>query len=358
MGAPPQKFSCLDLLNGMTKGRTEGSVSEYTEIWLNPKEVKEAPNNTHKECRDIEQLADSFLLVGQEQPTVLARINGEYWIIDGHRRNLANIYNQERGYDQFKKVRYYYKDMTDTMYELSLLSGNAYTQELTPYEKTELAARLKAALKKARDSGEIKIKGGLRDVIGKYLNETSGQMGRIEKINNSLTEEPKEQFKAGIIGMPAAYEISTLPPEDQKEVAEIIEETVAAGQKIQGKEIAAMVKKRKEEKKAQPELSKDQQKIEELTRRAEKAAEKAEEANREAAQASLQAERSAENADQSAAWSGMNPPILSNLDTEPAPEEIEKETAFTLQELLLQTEKITYNELLVLQDILMKCNNR
>ena len=31
------------------------------------------------------------LHVGQEQPTVLARVNGEYRIIDGHRRNAANI---------------------------------------------------------------------------------------------------------------------------------------------------------------------------------------------------------------------------------------------------------------------------
>lgn len=324
-----KKFSYLDLVNSCTRGKAESVITEYTEIWLNPKTVKEAPNNTHKEYRDIKQLADSFLLVGQEQPTVLARINGEYWIIDGHRRNLANIYNLERGYDQFKKVRYYYKDMTETMYELSLLAGNGYTQELTDYEKTELAERLKAALRKARDLGEIELKGNIRDIVQSILGESSGQMARMGKIETSLIEEGKEQFKKGTIGMTAAYETARLPPEEQKEVVK----SLAAGE-MQAKDLTSMIAERKKEKKCQKDQDK-QIKKEELTG---------------------QANRSSDKADQSV-WPGMNPPVLSDSDTS-EPEEIEREAVFTLQELLIQANKITFNELLVLQDILMKCNNR
>lgn len=46
---------------------------------------------------NIEELADSFLAVGQQQPTVLARTDGKFIIVSGHRRNLANIMNLERG---------------------------------------------------------------------------------------------------------------------------------------------------------------------------------------------------------------------------------------------------------------------
>ena len=146
-------FNILDMMNNKARaaaGTTAGT--EYKEIYLSPYEVKEAWKNTRQECKDIDKLADSFLLVGQEQPTVLARVNGEYRIIDGHRRNRANIYNLERGYKEYEKVRYFYRDMSETMYELALLAGNGYTQELTDYEKTELAARLKAALEAARDA--------------------------------------------------------------------------------------------------------------------------------------------------------------------------------------------------------------
>lgn len=346
------EFSFLDIVNSATRSRTAAGVKDFTEIWLSPYEVKDAPKNTRKEYKNIDALADAFLLVGQEQPTLLGRVNGEYRIVDGHRRNRANIMLIERGYEQFKKVRFFYKDMTENMYELSLLAGNGFTQDLTPYEKTELAGRLKTVLEKMREIGEIEVKGKIRDIIGKYIGETSGQMGRMEKINNSLTEEAKEQFKAGNMGISAAYETARLPAEEQK----IIAEKAAQKGGVEGKEIAAIVQEKKD-------LEKQTKKAEEAAKQAEKAAKEAKAAQIGAAQASLQAERSAENADQSACVViGMNPPMVSESDTEengePSPEKIEGETVYTLQQLMIQAKKVTYNELLVLQDILMSCSNR
>lgn len=231
-------FSVLNMMNNKAQaaaGVTAGT--EYKEIYLSPYEVKEAPKNTRQECKDIDKLADSFLLVGQEQPTVLARVNGEYRIIDGHRRNLANIYNLERGYQEYAKVRYFYRDMSEIMYELALLAGNGYTQELTDYEKTELAARLKAALEAARDAGEIVIEGRVRDLVGEILGEKPTNMARIEKINNNATPEVKEQFKEGNIGISAAYEAAKLPPEEQQAIAA----RAAAGENVKTKEIAQKI---------------------------------------------------------------------------------------------------------------------
>ena len=51
------------------------------------------------------------------------------------RRNAANIMNLERGHKEYEKVKYRYKDMTEAMYELSLLAGNGYTQELDVYKR-------------------------------------------------------------------------------------------------------------------------------------------------------------------------------------------------------------------------------
>ena len=150
------KFGINDILNAKTKAAGQQAQTDgYKEIYLSPYEVKAAQENTHQKLENIEELADSFLHVGQEQPTVLARVNGEYRIIDGHRRNAANILNLERGHKEYEKVLYRFMDMSEAMYELRLLAGNGYTQELTAYEKTRLVERTKAGRGRAeRNSGK------------------------------------------------------------------------------------------------------------------------------------------------------------------------------------------------------------
>ena len=152
------KFGINDILNAKTKAAGQQAQTDgYKEIYLSPYEVKAAQENTHQKLENIEELADSFLHVGQEQPTVLARVNGEYRIIDGHRRNAANILNLERGHKEYEKVLYRFMDMSEAMYELRLLAGNGYTQELTAYEKTRLVERTKAALIRAKEEDGLEI---------------------------------------------------------------------------------------------------------------------------------------------------------------------------------------------------------
>ena len=113
------KFGINDILNAKTKAAGQQAQTEgYKEIYLSPYEVKAAQENTHQKLENIEELADSFLHVGQEQPTVLARVNGEYRIIDGHRRNAANILNLERGHKEYEKVLYRFMDMSEAKYTI------------------------------------------------------------------------------------------------------------------------------------------------------------------------------------------------------------------------------------------------
>ena len=68
------KFGINDILNAKSKAFGQQVRTErYEEIYLSPYEVKSAEENTHQTLEGIEELADSFLTVGQEQPTVLAR---------------------------------------------------------------------------------------------------------------------------------------------------------------------------------------------------------------------------------------------------------------------------------------------
>ena len=235
------KFGINDILNAKSKAAGQQvQTDEYKEIYLNPYEVKSAKENTHQTLEGIEELADNFLTIGQDQPTVLARVNGEFWIIDGHRRNAANILNLERGHKKFEKVKYRYKDMSETMYELHHLAGNGFTQDLKPYEKARLVERTKAALIRAKKEDGLEIVGKMRDLIAVMVGESSSSVARMEVINKNATPEIKEQFAAGNLGISGAYEAAKLSEEEQREIAK-----QAAAGNIRAKEIAAMVAEKK-----------------------------------------------------------------------------------------------------------------
>lgn len=326
------KWSVMELI-----GISADDEQDFQEIMLSPYEVEASETNFYSQ-ENIEELADSIRMVGQQQPTVLGRVDGVYKIISGHRRNLANIHNIETGaFPRDYQAKYLYKDMTPAMLELSLIVGNAFNRRLTPYEETEQAARLKAALIRARDEDGLEITGKLRDVVADILQTSRTKVARMDKINNSLEPEAREQFKAGKLGKSAAYETAKLPEEEQRQIAA----QAAAGKAVKHKEVAEKVAEKK---------------AEQAAARAEKAAKKAEAAQTAAAQAGLQAERAAESADTSATLTSahMNPP-------EPA-EQQEWTTRdwaiYHLRELMAVASYITEDDLIVLQDILMAATGR
>lgn len=281
------KFGINDILSAKTKAAAQQAQTEgYKEIYLSPYEVKAAPENTHQKLENIEELADSFLHVGQEQPTVLARVNGEYRIIDGHRRNAANILNLERGHKEYEKVLYRFMDMSEAMYELRLLAGNGYTQELTAYEKTRLVERTKAALIRAKEEDGLEIQGKMRDLVAAMLNESSTNVARMDAINNNATPEIKEQLKEGNIGITAAYEAAKLSADDQKAIAA----AAGAGEDVRAKEIAQRV--------AEQVAAKAQEKADKAAESAEKAQIEADQAVADTLDKQAQAEEEAENARQ------------------------------------------------------------
>ena len=53
------KFSFMDIMNAQSKAQTETRVTEYTEIWLNPYDVKESESNFYSQ-ENIQELADSI----------------------------------------------------------------------------------------------------------------------------------------------------------------------------------------------------------------------------------------------------------------------------------------------------------
>ncbi len=357
------KFGINDILNAKSKQAVAGTVDKYTEIYLSPYEVKTALENTHQKLENVEELADSFLHVGQEQPTVLARVNGEYRIIDGHRRNAANILLLEQGHKEYEKVLYRYRDMSEAMYELSLLAGNGYTQPLTAYEKTRLVERTKAALIRARDEDGLEIQGKMRDLIAAMLNESSTNVARMESINNNATPEVKEQLKSGNMGITAAYEAAKLPPEEQKAIAD----KVAAGEDVRAKEIALKVAEKTAAEKAQA-AEDAQREAEKQQEESEKEIEKAERKQQEAEEKAREAEIAAQHAkvmrewvkeSVSAATKAAADAVLKVSETD-TPQQDWNNTewvVFTARAIMQQADKVSEDDLYLLHDIMMRCQN-
>lgn len=91
--------------------------------------------------------------------------------------------------------------------ELKLLYANAAARELTDYEKTYQAGRIKEILQALKKDG-YKFQGRMREIVADMLDVSPAQMGRMESINKNLSPEFKEEFKAGNIGITTAYELS------------------------------------------------------------------------------------------------------------------------------------------------------
>ena len=356
------KFGINDILNAKSKTAGANTVSEYTEIWMNPYDVKPSENNFYSQD-NIEELADSFLTVGQQQPTVLGRVNGEFRIVSGHRRNLANLMNIERGHEEFKKVRYLYKDMTAAMFDLSLLIGNAYNRELTAWEKARQAQRLKEALLRAKKEDGLEITGKLRDIIAELMNESPTNIARLDSINNNATPEIKKEFAKGSIGVTTAYETAKLSPEEQKAIAE----KAAAGEDIRAKEIAAKVAEKTAAKAAEDaeQAKKDYKRQQEES---DKEIEKAERKRDEAEMKVIEAETAARHArtlrewvkeSVSAATKAAADAVLkvSETDTPQKDWNHAEWVVFTAREIMQQADRVSEDDLYLLHEIMIRCQH-
>ncbi len=353
------KFGINDILNARTRAAGASREADgYKEIYLNPHEVKDAPENTHQKLEGIEELADSFLTVGQEQPTVLARIKGEYYIIDGHRRNAANIMNLQRGHKEYEKVLYRYADMSEAMYELRLLAGNGYTQPLTAYEKTRLVERTKAALVRAKEEDGLEIQGKMRDLIAAMLNESPTNVARMESISNNAAPEVKEQLKSGNMGITAAYEAAKLPREEQRAIAE----KVAKGEDVRAKEIAAKVAE-KTAAKAAEDAEQAQRDYERQQEESDKEMEKAERKRDEAREKALEAAEAARHAkvlrewvkeSVSAATKAAADAVLKVSDSDTPQEDWNKTdwVVFSAREIMKRADKVSESDLAKLHAIM------
>lgn len=216
------KFNMLDLLNNNSKEESNNKSSStvnFKTIQININDLVPSKDNFYStDEEELKSLKDSIEMFGVQQNLVVKKIeNNKYEIIAGHRRYLALKKLFEEGKKQFEYAPCKIESEDDSIKDkLLLLITNSTARELTDWEKTQQAGKIKDLLIEYKK--KEKLPGRVREIIADILNTSPTQIARMERVSKNLTEEFKQEFKEDKVNISAAYEISKLPQEKQKEV--------------------------------------------------------------------------------------------------------------------------------------------
>jgi ParB family chromosome partitioning protein len=228
-------FDITKILNKQTTAQTENAVTEdFEEIKLDYGKIVITGKNKYS-MNDIEDLAAGIEMAGGLlDPLILGRVNGEYKLAGGHRRYAAVDLLVKDGKEEYREVPCKYKDMTETEFRLYMLIGNTFNRHYTDYDKMIEAEEWKEVLTQAKEEGSFLPEKGVRvrDYIAKIMKTSAAVVGDWNRINNNGTDALKEQFEAGTIGVTAAAAASSLPEEEQNDIAE----RAAAGEDIRNRD--------------------------------------------------------------------------------------------------------------------------
>lgn len=173
----------------------------------------------------IEELAGDILMYGLKQNLELVYAPcemGEYRIVAGERRWEALKYLVSKGYKEFElATSKLTTPQDDDEEQVEIIIANAYRTKIVS-DMIEEETRLKASLERMKAAGK-KIKGydlqsgRLREVISSMLHMSKTKVAQIEAVNNNLIPEWKEELKGERLTFSAAYELSGMTEDEQRE---------------------------------------------------------------------------------------------------------------------------------------------
>lgn len=201
MAEKPREIVKIDLADILDDENNDFEVEGGTDI-----EIKNA------------LLKDSIEQFGLLDPlTVRPAGGGKYKLISGHRRKLAHERLVAEGKTEFRKVDCIIRESDETDAEQMLIEANIPNRVVSDWEKLQAVNRMNAIFEKRQQEGQ-KIPGRRREHIAAALGMGVSAVGRLEKIEKNLTQEYKDELKAGNIGVSVADKIASRPQEEQKDL--------------------------------------------------------------------------------------------------------------------------------------------
>lgn len=228
-------YSVMDALNKQTKAGIDDTTprAKFRTKDLSIFKIYENEGNFYPQ-EDIEQKAGEILAIGLLENLVVKyeplEAAGEYKLISGERRWRALHLLVERGYKEFEFVTCNIIAPTTSQEEkVALIIANSHRSkdiETMIHEEQEL----KATLEDMKANG-IELKGynlqsgRLRDVIADLLNISKTKVAQIEAVSNNLIPEFMEELNKNRLTFSAAYELSGMSSDEQREALGILMDT-------------------------------------------------------------------------------------------------------------------------------------
>lgn len=218
-------YSVMDALNKNTKA----GIDETPRARFRTRDISifKMYRNTMNfyELNDIEELAAEILMYGLKQNLEVVyepSEYGEYRIIAGERRWLALRMLVEKGYKEFEMATC---KLTTPQHpdeeQVEIIIANAYRIKSVK-DLIEEEQRLKTSLERIKAAGGT-IKGydlqsgRLRDVIATMLKTSKTKIAQMESVSNNLIPEFREELTKERLTFSAAYELSGMSTEEQRE---------------------------------------------------------------------------------------------------------------------------------------------
>lgn len=219
-------WSVLDALNKNSRAAAENTPkARFRTRDISVAKLYSNDKNFYS-MRDIEELADLILAVGLIENIAVTYApcdRGEYRIISGEKRYRALKHLIESGHAEFEIVTCQILTPAEECEEMvQLIIANSYRTK-TVGDQLEEAKRLKESLQYMRDH-DLTLQGAklsgtkLRDVVAGIMRLSATKIAQIDGINANLIPEFVEQLKDGKLTFSAAYELSGMPREEQKEL--------------------------------------------------------------------------------------------------------------------------------------------
>ena len=218
-------FTVMDMLNkGSRPGDDESPKARFRTRDISIFKIYRNEMNFYK-VADIEELKNNILMNGLQQPLELVEKpceEGEYRIVSGERRWEALKALVAEGHKEFEIATCKLATPQDDDEEqIEIVSANAYRTKRVA-DIIEEEKRLKASLERMRAAGR-KIKGydldsgRLRDTVASMMGVSRTKVAQIESVNNNLLPELREALNKELITFSAAYELSGMSEEKQRE---------------------------------------------------------------------------------------------------------------------------------------------
>ena len=227
-------FNILDIMNAATKAEA-GQNRDYQDVVVNYRDIVVTKHNKYS-MDELQEIATGIEMDGLQQPLVLGRVNGEYWLVSGHRRLGGIKILVAEGKAGFENVKCRYKDMTEIEFRIALLVGNTFNRKMTDYD----------LMTQARKEWLLILEAGerVRDYVAAVMGEKVPKIRTLNTIHDNATPEVKEQFKNGNLGITAAMEAAKADKGTQKEIAQAAEDKGGLG----AEEIKAMAEEKRHRK--------------------------------------------------------------------------------------------------------------